>query len=205
MTAPLPVTNLFESHFVADLAMSREEVAGTAARLEDVAQFSTGGLVDAYRHANAVKKAAEEVTTAVRAELLTRLPDDPTGTVTFASGEGTIEARPRVAAKMDAAAMEALLKKSGLYSEAVDTTTVVTDPKQLFDTVHTVVAELRALKEHFLADHLQAALDVSTQERHTLNEKKVEKLVKAGKLDQDAAVACYATTTTYALYDTTPA
>jgi len=210
MTAPAVSLNLYEQSVLQDLDLTASELESLLSRMDkDVVgeslPMSTAAIADAYRHAHYAEKYASEAKGRIRVELLARLgagKEDAKGTVAFQGSTARIEARPRTAAKMDEAAMTALLQTRGLYDEATDETVAV-NVAGLLDAMRMVTDFLDSKGLDTAARMLNNALTANLTITKTVNEKKVEKLAKAGKLDPQEAAACYTTTTTYALYDVT--
>lgn len=212
MAAPNFVLSLTDRHIVQDAKLAAGGLVDLAQSLEDgnycENDMQTPGLVDAYRYVKASEKAAKEIGEKMRDVILTRLDQgeaNAKGIVTLVGGEpnAKIEARPRQTAKMDDLAMAALLNREGLLKEAVDTELTVTDAGKLYDFMADLGNHLHSLGQSGLAQRVADAMTGGFKKSEKLNEKKIEKLAKSGRLDADEAAACYAVSTNYALYDVT--
>lgn len=172
----------------------------------DLTEVETKALVSTYRVFGPLEKAAKTCKEKVRNELENRIgegTEDAKGNVHFRSPIAHLEFRPRVKMTFQPEAAKALLEARDLYDLCVDTEYVVKDPAKLSDMLDEVQEQLLRLGEDQLAHRIEAMKKDVVEERKTLSEKKIEALVKKGKIPLSEVDQMYESKTSYALYDVT--
>jgi hypothetical protein len=160
-------------------------------------------LVGVKRVAKLAKDMEEGLKTAVKHRAQPRKDGAVLNEKVVLEGEGgaKIELRPKGTTTFDAPAAARVLREKGLYDEACEKTTVVTDPQALFTTLKQVQETLLRLGQNDLAIDIGVALKTAVEERATLSEDRILDLVKAEKLDMAAVQAFYSTTFDHAVYE----
>lgn len=184
----------------------------SAKEAADVASdmLNTPQVVTAFSLAKRVQKLAAGIEETLKGVLKGReTPRDAGGktqnkkVVLEGENGAKVELRPKVTVKFNAQEAERILKSKDLYNDAVDRTTVITDPKALYAKMKEAAQTLMAAGHMDLAFDLGVTLKQATEERVTLSEDRIMELVKAEKLAAEEVADLYDTTVDHSAYDIT--